>query len=61
MCKADRHAMMIVDLLAVMFTTTIPEHSVIRFSLFGIAVLLFVACVAAAHLPTHHRDRGGFR
>lgn len=52
---------MIVDLLTIMFTTTIPEHSVIRFGLFGIAVLLFVACVAVAHLPTHHRDRGGFR
>jgi len=36
-----------------------PSHDAIRFGVIGVALLLFAACVAAAHVP--HRPRGWFQ
>jgi len=50
---------MIADLVATLFAAHVPAHPAIRIGLVGIAFLLFVACLVAAHAP--RRDRGGFR
>ena len=47
------------DLAAALFTVPVPAHSAVRVGLICVALLLFIACLLAAHAP--RRDRGGFR
>jgi hypothetical protein len=47
------------DIAGAVLAAPVPAHPVVRVGLIGIAALLFLCCLCAAHAP--RRDRGGFR